>query len=218
MTLVSSLVMLKPAHSSCCILMLPWYALSPLFSSVNLTFLFSSSYFSSSFYYHFQLPLFSPRDSTPFFDFDTCLSTFPSLFRWVCVCVYIHMYCMCLCLHGLNRSISLPFISVAVLLTISHTLSGLPLRNQSCQHTHCFYMNVVCWPSVGRYLCQWFGWGVLLSPYSKAGLRKIVSCGGLRPRPFSSPPLSLGSCQAKVFPLSDWLQRWAASWRGCVSL
>lgn len=38
--------------------------------------------------------------------------------------------------------------------------------------------------------------------YSRAGLRKVVSCGGLRPRPFS-PPSSLGSCQPKVFPLSD---------------
>lgn len=38
--------------------------------------------------------------------------------------------------------------------------------------------------------------------YSKVGLRKMVSCGGLRPRPVP-PPHSLGSCQAKVFPFSD---------------
>lgn len=58
----------------------------------------------------------------------------------------------------------------------------------------------------------------LAALYSNAGLRKMVSCGGLRPRAFSSPPRSLGSCQAKVFPFPDWLQRCAASWRGRVSV
>lgn len=52
--------------------------------------------------------------------------------------------------------------------------------------------------------------------YSKALLRKMVSCGVLRPRPLPPTPSSLGSCQPQVFPLSDWLQRWVVSWRVCV--
>lgn len=41
---------------------------------------------------------------------------------------------------------------------------------------------------------------VLPAPYSKAGLRKMVSCGGLRPRPF---PLLLslwGPVRPRYFP------------------
>lgn len=42
---------------------------------------FSCSLYTSIFSSSFQLPLSSPADSTPFFDSETCLSTFPRPFR-----------------------------------------------------------------------------------------------------------------------------------------
>lgn len=133
------------------------------------------------------------------------LASFPHPFRWVCVCLCVraHIHTM----HGLN---CLTFARISQL--VSRTASRphrVPLRTQSCRHTFFRYMNAVCWTTGGWYV-------LVVRPKScphctvKRGWKSGFLWGF---EVFSSPPLSPGSCQAKVFPFSDWLQRSVLAWR-----
>lgn len=152
--------------------------------NIILIWLSFSSYLSSSFYLYFQLLLFLPPDSTPFFDFDTCLSAFPSILRWVCM--------RAACLHGLALT-SLPALWTISLSQAHHW--EIKVVNTFAAATWLWFVD----PQLVE-ICRWFGWGTWFHRTVRQGWEKRFPVGVWGPGSFPLDPSLWGPVRPRYFP------------------
>lgn len=105
-------------------------------------------------------------------------------------CVYTNMYCASL--HGLQLILLLLFLYLCL---SEYYHRGVKVVNTLAAATWMWFaapqLVDICVSGLAE---------ALLAPYSKAGLRKMVSCGALRPVPFPPLPSLWGPVRPRYFP------------------